>query len=45
QAGGQSINGVDAILDLKPHGLHERVSVMLGSAEEVSLLRAYHAQG
>lgn len=44
QAGGQSINGVDTILDLKPHGLHERVSVMLGSKEEVALLRTYHAQ-
>jgi len=43
QAGGAVINGVDAILDLQPQGLHERVSVMLGSKEEVNLLRQYHA--
>jgi fructose-1,6-bisphosphatase I len=43
QAGGAVINGVDTILDLQPQGLHERVSVMLGSKEEVNLLRQYHA--
>jgi fructose-1,6-bisphosphatase I len=43
QAGGAVINGLDAILDLQPQGLHERVSVMLGSKEEVNLLRQYHA--
>jgi fructose-1,6-bisphosphatase I len=43
QAGGAVINGVDAILDIQPQGLHERVSVMLGSKEEVNLLRQYHA--
>ncbi len=42
QAGGAVINGVDTILDLQPQGLHERVSVMLGSKEEVNLLRQYH---
>jgi fructose-1,6-bisphosphatase I len=43
QAGGAVINGVDTILDIQPQGLHERVSVMLGSKEEVNLLRQYHA--
>ena len=43
QAGGAVINGVDTILDLQPQALHERVSVMLGSKEEVHLLRQYHA--
>jgi fructose-1,6-bisphosphatase I len=43
QAGGAVINGVDAILDLQPQALHERVSVILGSKEEVNLLRQYHA--
>jgi fructose-1,6-bisphosphatase I len=43
QAGGAVINGVDTILDLQPQALHERVSVMLGSKEEVNLLRQYHA--
>jgi fructose-1,6-bisphosphatase I len=42
QAGGAVINGVDTILDLQPQELHERVSVMLGSKEEVNLLRQYH---
>ena len=42
QAGGEVINGVDTILDLQPQALHERVSVMLGSKEEVHLLRQYH---
>jgi fructose-1,6-bisphosphatase I len=42
QAGGAVINGVDTILDLQPQALHERVSVMLGSKEEVHLLRQYH---
>ena len=42
QAGGAVINGVDTILDLQPQALHERVSVMLGSKEEVNLLRQYH---
>ena len=43
QAGGAVINGVDTILDLQPQALHERVSVILGSKEEVNLLRQYHA--
>lgn len=43
QAGGAVINGVDTILDLQPKALHERVSVILGSKEEVNLLRQYHA--
>lgn len=44
QAGGEVTNGVDAILDLQPQALHERVSVMLGSKDEVNLLRKYHTQ-
>ena len=44
QAGGVVINGVDTILDLQPQGLHERVSVILGSKEEVNLLRQYHTE-
>jgi len=42
QAGGAVINGIDTILDLQPQALHERVSVILGSKEEVNLLREYH---
>jgi len=43
QAGGASINGTQTILDLKPTDLHERVSVMLGSKEEVDRLQQYHS--
>lgn len=43
QAGGAVINGVETILDIQPQALHERVSVILGSKEEVNLLRQYHA--
>ena len=43
QAGGASINGTQTILDLKPTDLHERVSVMLGSKEEIERLRQYHS--
>jgi len=43
QAGGASINGTQTIMDLQPTGLHERVSVILGSKEEVDRLRQYHA--
>jgi fructose-1,6-bisphosphatase I len=43
QAGGASINGTETIMDLQPTGLHERVSVMLGSKEEVDRLRLYHS--
>jgi fructose-1,6-bisphosphatase I len=43
QAGGASINGTQAIMDLQPTGLHERVSVMLGSKEEIERLQQYHS--
>lgn len=44
QAGGQSINGNLAILDIAPTQLHQRVAVILGSGEEVSQLAAAHQQ-
>jgi fructose-1,6-bisphosphatase I len=43
QAGGVSTNGKELILDLQPTDLHERVSVMLGSKEEIERLRDYPA--
>ena len=43
QAGGASINGTQTIMDLQPTGLHERVSVMLGSKEEIDRLKQYHS--
>jgi fructose-1,6-bisphosphatase I len=42
QAGGASTNGQDRILDLQPSHLHERVSVILGSKNEVDRLTNYH---
>ena len=44
QAGGASTNGKVRILDLQPSQLHERVSVVLGSKNEVERLTQYHAQ-
>jgi fructose-1,6-bisphosphatase I len=43
QAGGASINGTQTIMDLQPTDLHERVSVMLGSKEEITRLKQYHS--
>ena len=44
QAGGASTNGKERILDLLPSQLHERVSVVLGSKNEVERLTQYHAK-
>jgi len=42
QAGGAATNGRDRILDLQPGKLHERVSVILGSKNEVDRVTSYH---
>ena len=42
QAGGQATNGQQRILDLMPTKLHERVSVVLGSKNEVQRVTEYH---
>jgi fructose-1,6-bisphosphatase I len=44
QAGGASFDGFGPTLDAKPTGLHQRVSVMLGSAAEVERLQSLHAE-
>ncbi len=44
QAGGASTNGEQLIMDLQPSDLHERVSVMLGSKDEIGRLQRYHAK-
>ena len=44
QAGGAATNGKTRILDLQPGQLHERVSVVLGSKNEVDRVTKYHAQ-
>jgi fructose-1,6-bisphosphatase I len=43
QAGGAATNGKDRILDIQPGQLHERVSVILGSKNEVERITQYHA--
>jgi fructose-1,6-bisphosphatase I len=42
QAGGSSINGKERIMSLPAEQLHQRVSVILGSKNEVDLLQKYH---
>ncbi|MFZ9493337.1 MAG: fructose-bisphosphatase class I, partial [Burkholderiaceae bacterium] len=42
QAGGMATNGQHRILDIIPQRLHERVSVMLGSRNEVEHVTSYH---
>jgi len=42
QAGGAATNGRQRILDIAPTQLHERVSVVLGSRNEVERITAYH---
>ncbi|HZN46663.1 MAG TPA: class 1 fructose-bisphosphatase [Ramlibacter sp.] len=44
QAGGAATNGKQRILDIQPKKLHERVSVILGSKNEVERVTAYHQQ-
>ena len=43
QAGGAATNGQTRILDIQPTQLHQRVSVILGSKNEVERVTAYHA--
>ena len=43
QAGGAATNGKQRILDIKPDTLHQRVSVILGSKNEVNRVTRYHA--
>ncbi|WP_066149905.1 class 1 fructose-bisphosphatase [Hydrogenophaga pseudoflava] len=44
QAGGAATNGHGRILDITPTKLHERVSVILGSRNEVERITAYHLE-
>ena len=43
QAGGAATNGKERILDIQPTQLHQRVSVILGSKNEVERVSSYHA--
>ena len=42
QAGGAASNGRERILDVQPTQLHQRVSVVLGSRNEVERVTSYH---
>jgi fructose-1,6-bisphosphatase len=44
QAGGRASTGRGRILDEPPHALHERVPVILGSAQEVERIERYHRE-
>ena len=44
QAGGAVTNGQQRIMDIKPTKLYERVSVILGSKNEVERVTRYHAE-
>jgi fructose-1,6-bisphosphatase I len=44
QAGGSATNGLQRILEIQPTQLHQRVSVVLGSKNEVERVTSYHAQ-
>lgn len=42
QAGGAATTGYQRILDVQPLGLHQRISVILGSKNEVERVALYH---
>ncbi len=44
QAGGAATNGQQRILDVEPTKLHQRVSVILGSKNEVERVTRYHQE-
>jgi len=44
QAGGAATTGTQRILDVQPEKLHQRVSVILGSKNDVERVARYHAE-
>ncbi|HIJ61572.1 MAG TPA: class 1 fructose-bisphosphatase [Rhodospirillaceae bacterium] len=44
QAGGRASTGRQRLLEVQPTSLHQRVGVILGSANEVARLEAYHGE-
>ena len=44
QAGGMSINGNERIMGVQPKQLHERISVILGSKNEVAVVNKYYLE-
>ena len=45
QAGGKASTGEERILDLKPESLHQRVPLIIGSADDVDRAGRFHAAG
>jgi len=43
-AGGKATNGIDRILDVPATSLHEKTPFVMGSPEEVDLIRDYHLE-
>lgn len=43
QAGGAAVTGTQALLDIVPDALHEKVAVILGSRSEVERIVRYHS--
>ena len=44
QTGGAASTGRQRIMDVAPTGLHQRISVILGSKNEVERVASYHAE-
>ncbi|QQX80998.1 class 1 fructose-bisphosphatase [Shewanella sp. KX20019] len=44
QAGGKASTGYETIMDIQPTEIHQRVAVILGSANEVDACLEYHTQ-
>ncbi|MFA7167223.1 MAG: class 1 fructose-bisphosphatase, partial [Desulfoplanes sp.] len=44
QAGGMAIDGARRILDIEPQELHERVPLIVGSRNEVSMVKEIYAK-
>lgn len=44
QAGGKSSTCRDTMMDIQPHDIHQRVSVIMGSADEVDTVVRYHQE-
>ncbi|WP_028111018.1 class 1 fructose-bisphosphatase [Ferrimonas futtsuensis] len=45
QAGGKASTGYERIMEIQPDQIHQRVAVILGSADEVNTCLRYHREG
>jgi len=41
QAGGKSFSGLDRTMEIQPENVHDRVSVVIGSTEEVDRVQSF----